>query len=339
MSRDSTKNIDGDIPRNEMEANTSSENGSAEAEVNAGIDPRSAAMQDLVRRRREERAEGGDGDGEGTTTAELEPKREQPDDEDDVYHLIVDGQKIDLPKSKMVANAQKYLAGDKRLAAASQMERELERRDLELRQREQEFLLRSQQAQQQSKPPGTPGASDDVEAEVGTALEAIYSGDDETAKKALAKLFAAGRQQPTHNAISHDEIDQRAQQAANAAIEQRERVSALQSAASKFKAEFNDVASDPELFGMADRFTLEIANENPELEPYQIMQEAGNRVRNWLKAKSGNAGLSDRSQRKRQAMVAVSGANAAMTLGHDEPPPKTRTDVIGDMKRRRGQTY
>lgn len=347
MSRDSTHEIDSaDIPRTPGDE----DNLGVDESVNAGIDPRQAQMNDLVQRRREERAQeeggqsdvitdelGDDPDGLSGDPAENTPQSKPEEPQEEVYsrdgkrymRLKVDGEEQEFELGHVKATAQKNLAADKRLAAAAARERDIQEKERILSERE----LALQQVQ--SKPPELPGASDDVESQVDAALSAIYSGDEDQAKKALIGLVA-GRQQPTQNAYNPDDIDKRVQQATLAAIAQQERQREIVTAASKFEAEFNDIASDPELWAMADKHTLEIVDSHPEYTPYQIMQEAGNRVRGWLDAKKGN-GLSDRTQRKRQAMTPVSGANRPASLGKDEPAPKTRRDVIGDMKRARGQ--
>lgn len=343
MSRDSTaENENQDIPRNQADKDNSEKAG-----ANPAIDPRQAHLADLAERRRLEReAENTEvppepepepiaGSGEDEPDGHAPPDDKEYFERDGRVYLKakIDGQEEDVELSKVRADYQKYRAGDKRLARAAAEEKRL-------KDYEQQLFLREQamkQRKQESKPPESTGASDDVEAEVAVALEAIYSGDDEKAKKALAKLVA-GRQQPTQQGIHPDEIDQRARRVAEAAIAQQEQQRAVRDAVSKFRSEYDDIASDPELFGMADRLTLEVAQEQPDLEPYQIMQEAGNRVRAWLKQyKANDSGMSDRTQRKRQAMGTVAGANRTASLGKDEPPAKTRRDVFDEMKRRRGQ--
>lgn len=341
MSRDSTeKNSDQDIPRNPGNDDNADKN-----EVNAGFDPRQAALNDLAAKRREEReqslAETSDPAISAESTAESpDSNTELANDSDYVkrdgkvyLRTKVDGEEGEVELSKVKSNYQKYMAGDKRLAEAADREKQLQIYEQQLFLREQAM----RQRQQESEPPKNSGASDDVEANVDAVLEAIYSGDDDTAKKALANLVA-GRQQPTQNAITPDEIDQRVLRTTQATIAQMEQQRELKSASQKFRSEFNDIASDPKLFGMADELTLEIAEANPDFTPYQIMQEAGNRVREWLSTfKSSDSGMSDRTQRKRQAMGAVAGANRAASLGKDAPPARTRSNVIEDMKRQRGQ--
>lgn len=342
MSRDSTaQNENQDIPRNDEGVDTRNQ----EDEVNPASDPRGARMQDLVARKRQERdeemrraAEGDEtGDEQLPSISDLDDGEGQgkpigdPPPQEKMYRLVVDGQEVEKPESWMIAQSQKLLAADRRLAEAAREKQEL-LREKELLQQEQ--ARRQQELQQQSKPPEQSGASDDVNELVNQALEGIYSGDDDAARKALAQL-AAGR----HTPIQQDEIDRRVRQAVEAVTTEQERARELKSAADKFKTEFNDIASDPELWEMADRYTLDVANEHPEYAPYQIMQEAGNRVRKWISRYRGEAGLSDRTQRKRQAMGAVPSANRAAALGQDEPPPKTRRDVLSEMRRARGQNF
>lgn len=344
MSRDSTENSsNADIPRSQEAEN----NSSTDEAINAGIDPRQAQMNDIVKRQREEREPeedlddvihsdelNGDRNGPPASKQEATP----PPLEEDIYtrdgkrymRLKVDGEEQEFEVGQVKATAQKNLAADRRLAAAAAREREIQDRERSLSEREMALQ------QGQSKPPVSPGASDDVEGQmIDAALNAIYSGDEDEAKKALTSLMA-GRHQPTQNAYNPDDISKRVRQETLAAIKQQEQQQQLKSAVSQFQAEFNDIASDPVLWGEADRKTLEVAKEHPEFTPYQIMQEAGNRVRSWLDAKRGS-GLSERSQRKRQAMTPVGGANRPASLGKDEPGPKTRRDVIGDMRRSRGQ--
>lgn len=339
MSRDSAAKNNQDIPRSNGNDNNLAEDGQ---EVSAAVDPRQAQMNDLIKRRREEKAR--EAEEAGAELAEPDPEPIINDDgqlsegkptgdggeqQEKMYRLKVDGEEVEKPESWMVANSQKLLAGDKRLAQAAQEERRLSEWEQNLRQRE------SALAQEQSKPPENAGASDDVMAGISDALEGIYSGDDERAKKALANLL--GRQQPTQ-AISQEEIDRRAREAAASTVTELEQMRAVKAAQDKFQTEFNDIASDPFLNDLADRFSAELLDEQPDLEPYQNLKLAGQKAREWLNSRgAGSAGTSDRTQRKRQAMGTVAGANRAMSLGKDEPPAKTRRDVLGDMKRARGQ--
>lgn len=344
MSRDSAAENNQGIPRSNGNDNNLAEDGK---EVSAAVDPRQAQMNDLIKRRREEKAR--EAEQAGVELAEPDPKPISNDDgqpsdgegdgraagdggdgqQEKIYRLKVDGEEVEKPESWMVANSQKLLAGDKRLAQAAQEERRLSEWEQNLRQRE------SALTQEQSKPPENAGASDDVMAGISDALEGIYSGDDERAKKALANLL--GRQQPTQ-AISQEEIDRRAREAAASTVTELEQMRTIKDAVGKFQTEFNDIASDPFLSDLADRFSAELLDEQPDLEPYQNLKLAGQKAREWLNSRgAGSAGTSDRTQRKRQAMGTVAGANRAMSLGKDEPPAKTRRDVLGDMKRARGQ--
>lgn len=336
MSRDSTHKDDNqDITRNDVDGDNQ-----VNDEVDAGVNPRQAYMNDLVSRQREEREQeisGAGGDeadneaGGGESNPPKEPEKEWYERDGKAYmRLKVDGQEQEIELSKVKATAQKNLAADRRLAEAAAREQGLQERERILLQRETALQ------QVQSKPPEVSGASDDVEAKVESTLDAIYSGDEDAAKKALIELMA-GRQQPTQAGLTPDDIDNRVRQATQAAIAQQEKQRQLNSAVKRFQTEFNDIAGDPELWRMADNYTIDVANEHPDYEPYQIMQAAGNKVRDWLKQHRTDPSLSDRTERKRQAMRTVAGASRPAQLGKDEPPAKTRSNVLDDMRRARGQ--
>ena len=353
------KNLEQDIPRK-----SESSQDITEAEVNPALDPRGAALSDIARRRREERGQESSDLPPDEINAEAEeisdegdnqaPQQEPsaPESTDDIYErdgkrymkLKVDGEEQEMDLDKIRATAQKNLAADKRLAQAAERERQLQQVEQNLRQQAvalQQHMAQARSSQGDNSKPPTSGASDDVAQLAAKAKEAIFSGDEDSLQEALVGLASAGRQQPTQSAVTPEDIDRRARQAAQQAMAESTRMQTLSTAASRFKDEYSDIANDPQLWRMADEYTAEIAEANPELEPYQVMKQAGEQVRAWRDGIVGqtSTGLSDRTQRKRNSMGAVPGANRAATLGKDDPPPKTRRDVIGDMKRQRGQNF
>lgn len=250
--------------------------------------------------------------------------------------IKVDGEVKTVPYAKIQAAAQKLDAGDKRLEEANRMLREVQERE--------QRLLESGQSKDQ---PPAQGAEGDGQPETGHNEEileltrqyhdALLRGEDEeVTANLLAKLATAGGRAPQ---VDVDKLVEETERRVEARQEQRrkeqaaeERRQQLRDAYATFSEEFEDITADEALTKVADDFTLKVAEEHPTYTPLQVMREAGKRTRRWMKEKAGDA---PRVERKRNLRTAT--GNGTRQTPAPEEKPKSRGDVINDMRRMRGQ--
>lgn len=282
-----------------------------------------------------------------------EPEVEADDDADDdapespvffengqwMTRIKVDGEVKAVPFQKIHAAAQKLDAGDKRLEEANRMLRDIEAR-------EQRLLDLNRQPTNQPPAQGADGPGqtetgqlpEDILALGRQYQDALLNGDDEDAAvELLAKLATAGARAPN---VDVDQLAQQIEARVTAQFQAQEQQRAqaqyqksLSEAFDTFKTEFEDVAADPMLLDAADRYTVTIAQENPTLTPLQVMREAGKRTRLWLAEKTGTQ---PRVSRKRNLKTAV--GNGARQSPAPTETPKSRQDVLNEMRQKRGQT-
>lgn len=295
----------------------------------------------------------GEEDGSGEEVADAAPDAAQESesplfmkDGQWMVKMKVDGDVREIPYAKVLANAQKLEAGDLRLQEANRRLREAEERE--------QRLLGNEPGQQQNQPPAQ-GADyqgqthegqpdEETKSLIKQYHEALLNGDDEeTTNALLEKLATANRQQP---AVDVDAIAVRVKASVTESLQEQERQkerarqdddrkAALQAAYKTFTDEFEDIVGDPQLTAMADRLTLTVASEHPTYTPEEVMREAGNRTRKWLRDKTGAVETSVRQSRKRQLKTAA-GNNARTTTPPSEKP-KTRTDRLNEIRAARGQ--
>lgn len=132
----------------------------------------------------------------------------------------VDGVEQDVTLDELKKGYQKDSVASKRLEEAAARQRELERR-------ERELLERERQIQTQTATPSPVDEDDDDD--LGAALDALVEGDNDTAKKLLAKALKKGRgpATPTVN-VDPDEIAARAEAAIEAKLTAKENARAFQ---------------------------------------------------------------------------------------------------------------
>ena len=107
------------------------------------------------------------------------------------------------------------------------------------------------------------------------------------------------------------------------------------------QAEFLEFISQLGYYGQGELAVLltedyqHIQQENPHMSPTDIIMSAGERI---MKRYSGVIGSkqTNRQQRKSKAAPVVDGVNVR-TPAPKEAKPKTRSDVINDLRRQRGQ--
>jgi len=303
----------------------SSESRAAEVKEEKPSDPRLAAMENIAKSvRKDEKVK------EEPQQEEVEEPAEPESPvflKDGVWmtRAKINGEEVEVPVDEIKTRYQKDTAAEKKLEQAAERMRAIEQREAQLREYEQRL---SQQQPSSDAARSAPSGNDAQNNAVKKAIEAIYSGDEDAANEALQMAIASGRNQQVKQDATPEQLMSMMESRLEAREAERDRLRAVD----KFRKEFPDIAGDPDLWEVADRHTLKIAQENPDMSIGDVIIEAGKRTRSWF----GKLQPSQKQERKRDtAGMAVNGVNARANLGEDEPRPMTSSEIIAQMRERR----
>lgn len=248
--------------------------------------------------------------------------------------LKVNGQETEVPLSNLIATAQKHESADIRLQEAARRLREIEDRERAIAEREAlitQTASAQPPAQGAAQDTGKPAQADRRDL-VRQYHDALMEGDDERATDLYLQINDTGRpQMPTQAPVDPRQIEQAARAAAAAEIQQ----TMLRQAAARFQQEFSDVWNDESLRNQADALTIVISAERPELDAYGVMAEAGRRVR-ALKPQAPAQTLSDMRQARKSNLTTVTATSTRTQSQTTNEPPKTRSDVLDEIRASRG---
>lgn len=303
------------------------------------VNPRRANLEDIAARRATE-VQGP----EETTEQEQVAQEPQPVvkearstpvfEKDGVWmtRVKVNGVEQEVPLDKVTAKYQKDAAGDEKLRLAAEKERRLAEQAEQLKAYEARLMQQQAPSQPSQRDVGSPSVSEKELA------EAIYAGDEELVAQKMRDFRETLKQELLSQIPKGETIDPRALAA------QVEREMQQKLAVRSFHDEFQDVATDPYLFQLADRFSAQLLAQEPDLSPEQNLRRAGEMVRNWLVERGVKVSNtppdpgSTKQDRKTAATARVaSPTNARAQVGEDEPRPMRPSDVIAEMRRARGQ--
>lgn len=305
--------------------------------------PRRAVMEEIAARRAAELAPqddiaGSDEAEKVEKPAEGKEAKQAPIfDRDGVWmtRVKVNGVEEEIPLDKVTARYQKDAAGDEKLRAAAEKERELVEKARQLQAYEAHVRqLQEKQALNQPSDKSDVGSLSVSEKELASAF---YSGDEKSFASAMKAFRESLKADLTASMPRQEAIDPRA------IAKQVEREIAQQDAVQKFHDEFKDVASDPYLLQLADTFSAQLLAQEPSLKPSENLRKSGEMVRNWLaergvKAPAPEVTTNEKQERKVAASARVASAsNVRASVGKDAPTPMKPSDVIAEMRRARGQ--
>lgn len=316
-----------------------------------------------------------DADGSASVQPMHEPSPEpsaapqQPEVQDDILaeHIVmhdgqpmfkakVDGQDMLIPLDRARQQIQKHEAAEVRLQNATAMQRQLETREAALQQNEAALQTRMAQLTQAPPSAGTTDV-DDPEALLGEAKElvsSLFTQDEDTAALNLAKLLSKSRApaQAPAPVIDEAQLVARAATVAVAEMTKQQVEEDAKTGFKRFRKDYPDIMRDRNLYAMADAMTDEIAVEFPDYKPSEVMVEAGNRVREWVKEMKGEkkkpdpddlnpkpkVTLEDRQQRK-EGLVPIPTAGTAQQqeLHEEDEEAETPADVLAEYRKSRGQ--
>ena len=358
-----------DAEENEVEQGFKNESDEAQEEFQETpeeeLSPREKAMNAIVELRNDEFEEETDIDLSSEDSEEVEEPVEEiveetvkPDpvwkDGDNWYTMIkVDGEDIQVPVNDLRTSHQKDKASQKRFEQAAEYGRRVQAREAELNSYYQQ-MMQQQQMQQQQKHQAVPDVPPSKDAEetgpevdksdlIKKYHEALYEDDAVKAAELFTSLTAGGRAATgtTQN------VDQAVNQAVNRLMAQQQQQTqrqqqwayqkSMEDAVHWFNEEYPDIADSPELRAIADNQTVGLTRDNPGWSPKQVIQEAADNTRLWVKENLLSSNNNERVTRKKKIMKHPKAASASSKIGEDEPAPMSATEIIEEMKRSRGQ--
>jgi hypothetical protein len=246
------------------------------------------------------------------------------------FRTVVDGKErlIDLDDARR--ELQYGLAAKIRFDQANELKRQLEAK------------LRAPAPTPVPAKPAAP-AIDDLALAQGLVRSLVSEPEDKAAAK-MAETFRTIRQAAAP-AVDVNAVETRAAERALRTIAERENQRALQSGLGRFKQDYPDIASDPDLFTLADKRTNDIAAANPTWAPEQVMLEAGKQTREWmakLGVKPSNAAVqqaSNRQQRKETLVPMPQARTARPVAAKAEETDNSPQGIMAELRKSRGQPY
>lgn len=233
----------------------------------------------------------------------------------------LEGQEQELPLSDVLASYQKNEVASRRLQEATAAKNEA----LAMRQ-EAEALL----AQAKEKPGSV---SEEVTGTAKKVIDALIEGDEEVAAQALAEL--AGRGNSTTQSVDADQV----------AAEVKRKLD-VESALTKFSADFSDIAADPYLADMTNQHLKASIEEKQALgEAVDFgaeLQAAGNKTRDWLKSKgvavSGeqSSTTSETNNRQTRKQGLEDTPSLSVSAASQVEQVEDARSVIAEMRKERG---
>ena len=301
------------------------DNAAPKSPVATPLDTRTE-VDDIVARRRALR----DQEDEPVDEPADEPVDEPADEE--FVTVKVDGVEQQVPLSKVqeagIRTLQKESAADKRLEEAARLRAEAEA----ALNAAQEAQQRLQQQQVLLPSPPEPDA-EELKAVTEEVTSAIYSGDEEELKKAIAKLATVQAQQPqvVVPPVPQEEIAA----VVHSTFEAERQRAELEAAQRQFAKDFPELDSDPDLRELTNLKTAAIQQAHPDWTFSEIITHAGNEVRSKLAREPEKSDpLENRRSRKRQAAKQPQSAGVRVPK-KPEPKPLTRSDIVREMQKRR----
>jgi len=271
----------------------------------------------------------------------------------------VNGVEEEIPYANVLARYQKDSAGDIKLQQAAERERELDEREMELQRREAEQTARNHFLSNRDDggaPSNVDAQATDEDNLVSQYHDALLSGDEEEANKLLLQINHSRTSQGA-TPVNVDDIVQRAKAEVREELQQESRETERQKALKRFKREYSDIMSDVRLKNVADARSLELYDENdPTQDFWEIMKQAGDETREWMKSLSGSEDgtevdapdkggngknvdvkLEDRGKRKSVIDdVVPAGTTASIGEGADDAP-QSYSEIIAEERAARGQ--
>jgi hypothetical protein len=257
-----------------------------------------------------------------------------------MFKTVVDGKEVLVPLDRARTQLQKHLAADIRLQQASERQKQLDAREQSIRNVEATLKTRSAHPSAQQAPVIDDAALDTEAVEL---VRSLVSEPTDKAAARLAKTLKTIRaSQPQ---IDTAAIAKQASDEAVRTIAERDNVRAHGDGFNQFTKVYPDIAGDSDLFALADRKTIAIAEENPSWTPQQVMFEAGKQTREWMKnlgvpvKGTAPADAPNNRQQRKQNLVPMPQARSARPAPTEEEADQSPQAALAEIRKLRGQPY
>lgn len=252
-----------------------------------------------------------------------------------MFRTLVDGREELIPLDRARAQLQKHVAADVRLQQIAQQRKELDARAAQLKKTEAELATRR-------AVPAQPVEDPALDAEAADIVRSLVTEPEDKAAARLAQTLKKIRQAATPQ-IDVEAITKQAADVARQTVAEERQHLAYRDGFNTFTKDYKDIASDPELFAIADRKTDAIAAEHPEWSPGEVMLEAGKQTREWLtsmglKPAAPTPQPSNRQQRKEGLRPIPTPRTARPVAVPEESTGRQNpSEVVAEMRKARGQ--
>ncbi len=297
---------------------------------------RSQQIEDMVEKRRKARDEtldisqqGEEVDGEQVLDDKIEGGEPEGGKlEDETVKIVVDGQEQVVPKSQVIEQGIRTLQKE---STASQRLHVVDQRRAELDEMEKRLKLRALELE---RPPAQQPSV--IDPEFGKKFtDAVFQDGDEAADMLQA---IAENQQKLNEQLERVSAETAGTQQRFASVEtvlstqkKNERVERVKS----FSDAYPVLAKDQFLFDMANNRTKQIMSANPDMSNDAIIMQAGKDVTDWLIGVTPGAVTENRHELKQS--IPKQPINAGVrSQKTPEKKPKTKSEVVSDMRSARG---
>lgn len=267
----------------------------------------------------------------------LEDFVELAEDGTPLMRIKVDGVEELVPLTQVQTNLQKGSAADERFRENAEWAESLTRR-------ERELDARLAAAEANSLPPTGEDDQSRMTAEEArekaqSVVDDLLHGDADKAVETLATVFESDG---VSSQTSEDpELVAKVAAQTRAQIRAEERQAAMKEGLATFQKEFPQIVEDRDLWTLADAKTNDIAQENPDWTPTQVMREAG-RV---IMEKFGQGGSDDDStlnpvndrQARKDDLVPMPNKATATESPPEPERQQTPQEAVDEIRRQRGQ--
>lgn len=255
-----------------------------------------------------------------------------------MFRTVVDGKVHLVPLDRARQQLQKHLAADIRLQQAAEQKRQLDAREAQIR--STETALRTRAA-----PPVQPVDDSTLERESVELVRSLVSEPEAVAAQKLAKTLKSIRASAPQ--IDVDALSTQAAQKARQTIAAEDGQRALSNGLTEFTTAYPDISADPDLFALADRRTVAIAEEHKDWSPGKVMMEAGKQTREWLAVRSGRSptptpgeGQPNKRQIAKQNLKPMPQSRSARpAVPANENDGQSPQDALNEIRKSRGQPY
>jgi len=289
------------------------------------ISPRDAALESISKKRFVTLEEETPAESDSTETEKGEQEPEQK------FEVVVDGKKEEVTLEELTTGFQKNKTASERLRQATELQKQVEA-DREKLLLEQEDLKNKSDAEEDTLYED----SDDV-FDYEDFIQKIREGADDDALEA-AKSFAdnlrqnSGVSKESVTSIVERTLSER-QEAERKALEQKVAEETLKARENFDEAFSDDIASNKSFISLAVMEDNNLA-EDPEWADKPLQErfmKAGELARKWIKPESEDSIVPDKTQ-----LLDIQSASAKVKTNR-EKKPKTRAEIIAEIKQGRGQ--